>query len=126
MFSITFKIASIAFPFNEPQHYKFVTFHASVLDQTSEPSTKGKELSTGDEPPIRLLAIQAKNERSGFYLAWVPAELTDDQVVAAFNELGIEAERAMEVGDWKTTTQHVMLAYISFPPPVRLLEPSRS
>jgi hypothetical protein len=77
-------------------------------------------------PEIKLLAIQAKNEKGGFYLAWVPAELDDDQVVTAFNELGIEAERAMEIGDWQTSSLNVTIAYVPFPPPVRLLEPSRS
>jgi len=78
------------------------------------------------EQSIRLLAIQAKNERSGFHLAWVPAHLNDDQVVAELAELGITAERAMEVGDWKTSSLNVTVAYIPFPPPVQLLEPSRS
>lgn len=76
--------------------------------------------------PIRLLAIQAKNEKSGFHLAWVPAVLTDDEVVAALAELGIEVERAIEVGGWKTSTLNVTVAYIPFPPTARTLEPSRS
>jgi hypothetical protein len=82
-----------------------------------------------NDQPIRLLAIQAKNERSGFYLAWVPAHLNDDEVVTAFNELGIEAERAMEISDWRTSSRNVMTAFVPFPPPVigtKLLEPSRS
>jgi hypothetical protein len=78
------------------------------------------------EQPIRLLAIQAKNERGGFHLAWVPSDLDDDQLQAAFSELGIEAEQAMEVGDWRTSSQNVMTAFVPFPPPTIGIEPSLS
>jgi len=79
-----------------------------------------------NERPIRLMAIQAVNEKSGFYLAWVPADLDDDQIAAALAELGIEPEQGMEIGDWKTSSQNVAVAFVPFPPPVQLLEPSRS
>ncbi len=79
--------------------------------------------------PIRLLAIQAANEKSGVYVAFIPKELGDEQIAVALAELGIEAERAMELGDWKTSSQHVAVAFIPFPSPFQrteLLEPSRS
>lgn len=78
------------------------------------------------EQPIRLLAIQSKDEKGGFYLAWVPADLDEEQLQAAFNELGIEAEQAIEIGDWRTSSQNVAVAFVPFPPTARTLEPSRS
>jgi len=79
-----------------------------------------------DEQPIRLLAIQSKNEKSGFHLAWVPAELNDDQIAAALAELEIEPEQGIEIGDWKTSSQNVMTAFIPFPSPFQGAEPTRS
>lgn len=83
-------------------------------------------MALGTDP--KLLAIQAKDRRGGFFMAFVPAHLDDEQIAAAFAEVGIEPEQTMEVGDWKTTSQHVMLAFVPFPPiqVVELLEPSRS
>ena len=81
------------------------------------------------ERPIRLLAIQAANEKGGLYLAWVPNGLTDDQVQSALAELGIVADQAMEVGDWKTSSSSVAVAFVPFPSPFQgteLLESSQS
>lgn len=91
-----------------------------------------KEQSMVDQrtnnPNIKILAIQATNENSGFHLVFVPEALDDGQVRAALVEMGIEPLRALEVGGWKTTSQHVMAAFIPFPASrlPELLEPSRS
>ncbi len=79
--------------------------------------------------PIRLMAIQAANEKGGFYLAWIPAELDEGQIAAALAELGIEAEQTIEVGGWRTSSSSVAVAFVPFPPTplgLELLEPSRS
>jgi hypothetical protein len=78
------------------------------------------------EQPIKLLAIQPRNEKSGFYLAWVPSDLDENQLQAAFNEWGIEPEQAMEVSGWRTSSQNVSAAFVPFPPPTFGVEPSRS
>jgi len=66
---------------------------------------------------IKLLAIQARDKRDGFFVAFVPDGLTDDQIAAAFAELEIEPEQGVEIGDWKTSSQNVMTAFVPFPPP---------
>lgn len=82
-----------------------------------------------EEAPIKLLAIQAKNDTDGFYVTFIPDELDEDQVAAAFAELGIEVERSMEIDEWQTSSSNLTVAFVPFPPPVigaKLLEPSRS
>jgi hypothetical protein len=62
-------------------------------------------------------------------VAFIPNDLGDEQIAAALAELEIEPEQAIEVGGWKTSSQHVMAAFIPFPSPLQgtsLLEPSRS
>jgi len=81
------------------------------------------------ERPIRLMAIQAVNEKSGFYIAFIPSDLDDDQIAAALAELEIEPEQGIEIGDWKTSSQNVAVAFVPFPSPfpgTESLEPSRS
>ncbi len=80
------------------------------------------------EDPIRLVAIQAKGESGGFYLAFVPQGLDDDQIAAALAEMGIEPEQTLEIGGWRKTSQNVAISFVPFPPlqVAELLEPSRS
>jgi hypothetical protein len=69
------------------------------------------------ENPIKLLAVQARDENGGFYLAFVPQELADAQMRAAFAEVNIEPLATLEVGGWQTTSQNVMVVFIPFPQP---------
>jgi hypothetical protein len=67
--------------------------------------------------PTTLWAIRAKQEPTGFYLAFVPADLEPAQVDAAFQEVNIEREKVMEIVEWTTTSQNVAVAFIPYPPP---------
>lgn len=67
------------------------------------------------EARITLVAIKAKNEHGGFYVGFVPDELDEPQVQAAFAELGIEPEQMLPLGDWRTSTQNVAVAFVPFP-----------
>jgi hypothetical protein len=80
------------------------------------------------ETPIRLLAIKAASQDSGFYIAFVPADLDDSQMQAAYVEIGIEPEQSLTVDGWQTTSQHVAFAFVPFPPRqlAELLTPSQS
>jgi hypothetical protein len=103
--------------------------HILVLKRNLSQSDGGHNIKDNQmepEQPIKLFAIQSKNEKSGFYLAWVPSELDENQLQSAFNELGIEPEQTMEVGGWRTSSENVAVAFVPFPPHVHLLEPSRS
>ncbi len=77
---------------------------------------------------LRLMAVQAKGQKDGFFMAFVPAHLNDEQVQAALDEAGVEPQQLMEIGEWTTTSQHVMLAFVPYSPIqlAKLLEPSRS
>lgn len=81
------------------------------------------------ETPIKLLAIQAANQKSGFYVAFIPSDLDDEQIAAALAEAGIEPEQAMEISGWQTSSSNVSVAFVPFPPSTlgtELLEPSQS
>jgi hypothetical protein len=82
------------------------------------------------EMNLKLLAIQAKDRKDGFFMAFVPSEffLDENQIAAALAELGIEPEQTLEIGGWKTTSHNVAVAFVPFPPPeiAELLEPSES
>lgn len=66
---------------------------------------------TSDERPLRMLVVHARFG-GGFHVALVPADLRDDQVEAAFHEVGIEAAAVLELSDWRTTTDNVAVAYV--------------
>jgi hypothetical protein len=70
---------------------------------------------TNDESQLTMLVIHEKYQHSGLYLALVPASLDAAGIDAAFQELGIDAERVFEVGNWKTTSSNVGVAYLPFP-----------
>ena len=68
-----------------------------------------------DEARIMLVAIKAKNENGGFYVGFVPEELDDAELRVACAELGIEPEQMLPLGDWRTSTQNVAVAFVPFP-----------
>jgi hypothetical protein len=70
---------------------------------------------TNDGPQLTMLVIHERHQNSGLYLALVPASLDAAEIAAAFRELGIDAERVFEVGNWKTTSSKVGVAYLPFP-----------
>ena len=51
----------------------------------------------------------------GFFVAMIPAELSQEQIEAALQELGIEAEAVLELGGWKTSRSNVAVARVPFP-----------
>ena len=67
------------------------------------------------EARITLVAFKAKKEQGGFYIGFVPEELDEAQLRAACAELGIEPEQMLPLGDWRTSTQKVALAFVPFP-----------
>ena len=67
------------------------------------------------EARITLVAIKAKNEQGGFFVGFVPEEVDEVQLQAACAELGIEPEQVLPLGDWRTSTQNVALAFVPFP-----------
>ena len=65
------------------------------------------------ERQLRMLVVHAKH--GGFHLAMVPADLSDEEVAAALQELGIDGEQTFELGGWQTSSQHVAVAHVPFP-----------
>jgi len=63
------------------------------------------------ERPLRMLVVHAKFG-GGFFIALVPADLSEEQLDAALNELGVEAAAVLELGDWKTAADNVAVAYV--------------
>ena len=66
------------------------------------------------EHPLKMLIVHAKFE-NGFYVALVPAELSHEQVEAAFREVGVDADEVLELGSWKTSSDNVAVAHVPFP-----------
>ena len=64
-----------------------------------------------DERPLRMLVVHARFG-GGFFVALVPADLRDEQVEAALQEVGIEAAAVLELSDWKTSWDNVAVAYV--------------
>ena len=63
------------------------------------------------ERRLRMLVVHARFG-GGFHIALVPSDLRDEQVEAAFQEVGIEAAAILELSDWKTTADNVAIAFI--------------
>ena len=81
------------------------------------------------EASVMLVAIRAKNESGGFFIAFVPAELDAAQICRACNELAIEAEEMLPLANWRTSTQNVAVSFVPFPQPslwTAIQEPSLS
>jgi hypothetical protein len=68
-----------------------------------------------DEPQLKMFVVHAKYQHGGFYLALVPACLDAAEIDAALQELGIDADKVCELSHWRTTSENVAVAYISFP-----------
>jgi hypothetical protein len=62
------------------------------------------------ERALRMLVVHA--QQGGFYIALVPAVLSEEQVEAALNELGIEGTAVLELGDWKTAACGLTVAFV--------------
>jgi hypothetical protein len=78
---------------------------------------------------ITFIAIQAKNTHTGIYIGFIPNELDDGQLQAAYAEAGIEPEHIIVIDDWKTTSQNMAVAFVPLLPQslrAALLEPSTS
>jgi hypothetical protein len=65
------------------------------------------------ERPLRMLVVYG--QESGFYVALVPAVVTEERMEAALRELGVEAEATFELGGWKTTSDNVAVAHVPAP-----------
>lgn len=66
------------------------------------------------ERPLRMLVVHTRH--GGFYIALVPAVLSEEQVEAAFQEIGIEPAAVLELGDWKAAACGLTVAFVPFPP----------
>lgn len=66
------------------------------------------------ERPIRMMIVYDGDE-SGFYVALVPAVVTEERMEAALRELGVEAEAVFELGGWKNTEDNVAVARVPAP-----------
>ena len=66
-----------------------------------------------EEQGLRMLVVYANG--NGLYLAMAPVSLTENEVANALKELGINQTRICEIGDWRTTNQHVAVTNLRFP-----------
>jgi hypothetical protein len=66
------------------------------------------------ERPLKMMVIHDRLQ-GGFHVALVPAELSTDQVEAAFDELGIDGDSVLELDGWKTAECGVTVVHV--PPP---------
>ncbi len=67
------------------------------------------------ERPLKMMAVHDRF-KEGFFVALVPAELSTEQVEAAFDELGIDGDAMLELDGWKTAECGVTVARVPFPP----------
>jgi len=63
------------------------------------------------ERRLRILVVHA-GHGGGFHVALVPADLRDERVEAAVQEVGIEAAAVLELSDWQTSANKVAVAYV--------------
>ena len=68
-------------------------------------------MTDDQERPIRMMAVYAGSER-GFYVALVPAALSDERLEAALHDLGVDAQAVFELGGWRTTSDDVAVAHV--------------
>jgi hypothetical protein len=54
-------------------------------------------------------------DKDGFYLALVPAVITEERLEAALNELGVDARAIYELGGWRQTDDDVAVAFVPAP-----------
>ncbi len=69
------------------------------------------DMVASGERRLRMMVVHAKHG-GGFHVALVPADLSDELVEAAFQEVGIEGAAVLELSDWKTTADNVAIAFI--------------
>ena len=67
------------------------------------------------ERPLKMMAVHDRF-KEGFFVALVPAELSTEQVEAAFDELGIDGDAVLELDGWRTSKENVAVAFVPFPP----------
>ncbi len=67
------------------------------------------------ERPLKMLVIHDRFQ-GGFHLALVPAELSSIEVEAALDELGVDGDSMLELGDWRTAKCGVTVAHVPLPP----------
>jgi hypothetical protein len=63
-----------------------------------------------NERRLRMLVVHAKF--GGFFVALVPADLSEGQLDAAFQEIGIEPAAVLELSDWKSSADNVAVAFV--------------
>lgn len=66
------------------------------------------------EHQLRMLVVHVRSG-DNFFVALVPAELPPEQVEAALQEFGIEAEAVLELGGWQTATCGLAVTHVPFP-----------
>ncbi len=71
--------------------------------------------ATEEEAQLTMLVVHAKHQHGGFYIALVPTGLDATEVNSGMTELGIDAEKVFELGDWKTTANGIAVAFLPFP-----------
>jgi hypothetical protein len=71
--------------------------------------------ATNEEEQLTMLVVHAKHRRGGFFIALVPTSLDAAEVGSQLSELGIDAEKVFELGNWQTSSQNVAVAYVPYP-----------
>ena len=68
------------------------------------------KMNMDEERPLRMLVVYG--QEGGFYVALVPAVVTEERMEAALRELGVDALAVFELGGWKTTSDNVAVAHV--------------
>ena len=63
-------------------------------------------------PTMNLVVIQATD---GLHIVSLPEGMGACEIDVALHELGIDAERVYEIGDWKRTADGVAAAFVPLP-----------
>jgi hypothetical protein len=61
------------------------------------------------------MMIVYAGQEGGFYLALVPATVTEKRLEDALSELGVEAVATFELGGWRYTKDDVAVAFVPAP-----------
>lgn len=62
------------------------------------------------ERRLRMLVIHTKHD--GFFVALVPAVLSEEQVEADLHEVGVEPTAVLELSEWRTWGDNVAVARV--------------
>ena len=68
-------------------------------------------MNDDQERPIRMMIVYA-GDQDGFYVAMVPAVVSDDRIESALRELNVDAQAVFELGGWKSTEDNVAVAFV--------------